>query len=189
MRSKLWLLVVLGGAQLAACAKPEQVAMCHPVSSWVSPVFACAAPPPPPKEEPPPPPPPKEEPPPPPPKAVMKEDKIEVSETIEFETDSDQLKDNSTSILDEVIGILKGHAELTKIQIEGNTDTQGTKAHNQKLSEQRADAVKKYLVDHGIDAKRLTTKGFGQDHPIADNGTEEGRHQNRRVDFKIVEKK
>jgi outer membrane protein OmpA-like peptidoglycan-associated protein len=190
MRSKSILTLVLGVALGAsACAKPAQVAMCHPVSSWVSPVFACAAPPPPPPPPAPPPEPVKEEPPPPPPpKAVMKDDKIEVAETIEFETDSDVIKDKSTDIVDEVAGILKEHTEVTKVQIEGYTDTVGSKAHNLKLSKARAESVKKYLIDHGIDAKRLTAKGFGQDNPVADNKTEDGRHQNRRVDFKIVAK-
>ena len=193
MRSKIILALLATIAGAGACAKPEQIKMCHPVSSWASPVFACDAPAPPPA----PPAPPKEpepapapEPPPaPPPKAVMKEDKIEVAETIEFETDSDVIKDKSTQIVDEVAGILKDHPEVTKVQIEGYTDTVGNKGHNLKLSKQRAEAVKKYLIDHGIEAKRLTAKGFGQDNPVGDNKTEEGRHQNRRVDFKIVEKK
>jgi outer membrane protein OmpA-like peptidoglycan-associated protein len=194
MRSKL-ASTILGFAVAAgasACAKPAEIAMCHPVSSWVSPVFECAAPAPPPA--PPPPPPAPEpvaapEPPPPPPKAVMKEDKIELAETIEFETDSDVIKDHSTDILDQITAILKEHTEVTKVELQGYTDSQGNKAHNQKLSKARAESTKKYLVDHGIDAKRMTTKGFGQDNPVGDNKTEEGRHQNRRVDFKIVEKK
>ena len=118
----------------------------------------------------------------------MKDDKIEVAETIEFETNSDKLKPDSEKILDEVIQILKDHEDVKKIRVEGYTDSTSTKAHNLKLSQQRADAVKVYLTAHGIDGGRLVTKGFGQENPVGDNKTEEGRHQNRRVEFKIVTK-
>ena len=179
--------VVASGA--GACAKPDQVALCHPVSSWSSPVFACAvAAPPAPAPVPPPPPEPvaAPAPPPPPPRAIVKEDKIELTETIEFETDSDKLLPNSEKILDEVIAILKEHVDIKKIRIEGYTDSTATKEHNLKLSQQRADAVKVYLTGHGIQEKRLVTKGFGETKPVGDNKTEDGKHQNRRVDFKIL---
>lgn len=186
---KLFLgLVVASGA--GACAKPDQVALCHPVSSWSSPVFACSvAAPPAPAPLPPPPPEPvaaPAPPPPPPPKAVMKDDKIELTETIEFETDSDKLLPSSEKILDEVVVIMKEHTDIKKIRVEGYTDSTATKEHNLKLSQQRADAVKAYLTGHGIEEKRLKTKGLGQTNPVGDNKTEEGRHQNRRVDFKIL---
>jgi outer membrane protein OmpA-like peptidoglycan-associated protein len=85
----------------------------------------------------------------------------------------------------------KGAAILAKypsinISIEGHTDNTGSAAGNQKLSEQRAAAVKAYLVKKGISADRMTTTGYGQTQPIADNKTAKGRAANRRVDFKIA---
>jgi hypothetical protein len=85
-----------------------------------------------------------------------------------------------------VAEVLKEHTEITKVLVEGHTDNRGGKGYNQALSERRAKSVMKWLVKHGIDAKRLEAKGFGQDRPIADNTTEEGRQKNRRVEFKIL---
>jgi OOP family OmpA-OmpF porin len=70
--------------------------------------------------------------------------------------------------------------------VQGHTDAVGTKAGNRKLSASRAAAVRRYLVDKGVKAARLTSKGFGPDTPIADNATDEGREMNRRVEFKIM---
>jgi len=68
-----------------------------------------------------------------------------------------------------------------KLEIQGHTDNVGAKDANLKLSRDRADSVKAYLVKGGVVASRLTTAGFGDAQPVADNGTEEGRAQNRRV--------
>jgi lipid-binding SYLF domain-containing protein len=70
-----------------------------------------------------------------------------------------------------------------KIQVEGFTDSTGDKAANLKLSEDRAEAVARWLADHGVDSSRLTTKGYGEDKPVASNETEAGRKKNRRVEL------
>ena len=71
--------------------------------------------------------------------------------------------------------------------IQGHTDSQGAAAYNQKLSESRAAAVVTYLTNQaGISSSRLSSKGFGEDYPIADNKTRDGRAQNRRVEIKLV---
>jgi len=70
-----------------------------------------------------------------------------------------------------------------RLQIEGHTDSTGTSAFNQKLSEQRAAAVRDYLVQQGLDANSITAAGLGEDSPIADNGTAAGRQKNRRVEI------
>jgi outer membrane protein OmpA-like peptidoglycan-associated protein len=70
--------------------------------------------------------------------------------------------------------------------IEGHTDNTGDKTKNLTLSQKRADAVKNYLVKKGIDASRLTAKGFGDTVPVADNKTADGRAKNRRVEFKVT---
>ncbi len=97
-----------------------------------------------------------------------------------FDTDSDKLQPESTPVLEEIRKALEEHPDL-KIAVEGHTDSQGEDAHNQQLSEQRARAVVAYLRAHGVAGERLTATGKGESAPMADNGTAEGRQQNRRV--------
>ena len=92
-------------------------------------------------------------------------------------------------MLDEVVQVLKAHPEIEHVRVGGHTDSTSTPDHNLKLSDDRAASVKQYLVDHGIAADRLSSKGYGQTRPIADNGTEEGRAQNRRVEIHIMRRK
>ena len=77
-------------------------------------------------------------------------------------------------------------ADSYKLSINGHTDNVGNAEKNQKLSEDRAAAVKAYLESKGVDASRLTSAGFGQDQPVADNKTKAGRAKNRRVEFAIT---
>jgi OOP family OmpA-OmpF porin len=69
--------------------------------------------------------------------------------------------------------------------VEDHTDSVGTAAYNQKLSHRRADAVRRYLVKHGIPANRITTEGFGESRPVASNDTADDRAQNRRVELRV----
>ncbi|MBS1528273.1 MAG: OmpA family protein, partial [Bacteroidetes bacterium] len=71
-----------------------------------------------------------------------------------------------------------------KVELDGYASSEGTAAHNMRLSRDRANSVKTYLVNSGVDSKRLKVKAFGETHPIADNSTEAGRILNRRVEFK-----
>jgi outer membrane protein OmpA-like peptidoglycan-associated protein len=103
---------------------------------------------------------------------------------IQFETAKDVIKKPSYIILNKVVDILKENPSYN-IEINGHTDNQGNVAKNLDLSQKRSDAVKKYLVDGGINASRLTTKGFGATMPVADNATAAGRAKNRRVEFKV----
>jgi OmpA-OmpF porin, OOP family len=191
MRSNA-LFAILLGASLAACATTEAKKTCYPVSSWQSPVFQCAvAAPPPPAPAPEPAPVAAPEPTPAPepkPTAELQDEKIAISETVQFETDSAVLLDRSKLLLDEVATVINEHPEIKRLVIEGHTDSAASHQHNMKLSEQRTDSVKKYLIEKGVDAKKLKTKAFGETKPIADNKTEEGRAQNRRVDFRVVER-
>jgi OOP family OmpA-OmpF porin len=171
---------------LAACATPNTGKVCSPQSSWAAPAYECVAaaqpappPPPPPKPEPPPPPPPKTE---------LKAEKIELKEKVEFDTDSDKILDQSKPLLDEVVQVMKDHPEIKKIEIQGHTDSRASHKHNMKLSHERAESVRKYLEDHGIDKSRLTSKGYGPDKPIADNKTDAGRAENRRVEVHILQR-
>jgi OOP family OmpA-OmpF porin len=79
---------------------------------------------------------------------------------------------------------MKDYPDLNVV-IEGHTDSVGTAAYNKKLSQRRAEAIKKYMVESGIDTNRLKAQGFGMDNPIASNKTEEGRQQNRRVEAAV----
>jgi OOP family OmpA-OmpF porin len=136
---------------------------------------------------PPPPPPPPPEPPPPPSKIEVRSDRIEIKEKIQFEVNKATILPQSFALLDELASTFKKHANIKKVSIEGHASSEGDAQKNVKLSDERAKSVMKYLVDKGVEATRLTAKGFGAKKPIADNATEEGKEKNRRVEFLIVE--
>jgi outer membrane protein OmpA-like peptidoglycan-associated protein len=101
---------------------------------------------------------------------------------ITFDFGSDHVRDESKATLDQVTASLKAHADW-RVTIEGHTDAVGADAANQQLSERRAAAVRTYLTTAGIEATRLTARGFGAKQPVAGNDTELGRSQNRRVEL------
>lgn len=105
-----------------------------------------------------------------------------VTHGITFDVDKATLKPESMGTLNQIKRILTQNPDL-HFEVDGHTDNTGTAAHNLTLSQQRAEAVKAQLVSMGIDAGRLTTKGFGDTKPIADNGSPDGRANNRRVEF------
>lgn len=99
-----------------------------------------------------------------------------------FDTGSANLKAGTREKLAKVAGILLSHPGL-KMQIEGHTDSVGSEDYNQRLSENRADSVRSYLVGQGIPSGAVGTAGFGESQPVASNATEAGRQQNRRVEL------
>ncbi|MBN1550107.1 OmpA family protein [bacterium] len=99
-----------------------------------------------------------------------------------FDLDKADLKLESIAPLQEMVKLLLTNPEL-KIEIQGHTDNQGDEAHNMRLSEARANSVKIFMTLFGIDAQRLTSKGYGQSMPISSNDTDEGRQLNRRVEL------
>ena len=177
MRSKFYAFALV---TLVACAKPKGAEVCHPVSSWHAPVYRCVA--------------------------VgaagmtgdtgtevaevtrLDADEILTREMVQFETDSAVLLPEGKAILDEVAAVLVEHAEIAKVRIDGNADSRATQEYNQKLSEERADSVRDYLVTKGIATERLVTRGFGENKPIGDNSTNVGRYKNRRVEFHVLER-
>lgn len=107
------------------------------------------------------------------------------TQSILFKFDSDEMIGNYHEVLEELAEFLKsGFRELI---VEGHTDSIGSIPYNQKLSERRAEAIKRYLVRHfGLDGRKIRTIGYGELRPIADNGNYQGRQLNRRVEFEIL---
>lgn len=99
-----------------------------------------------------------------------------------FETGKSAIQSESLSIVDQIFELMKSNATL-KISIEGHTDNVGDAASNKKLSNDRAKAVMDALIAKGVDKTRMSFVGWGQEKPVADNRTEEGRAQNRRVEI------
>jgi OOP family OmpA-OmpF porin len=101
---------------------------------------------------------------------------------INFDTGKSTVKPESKPIIEQIVQMLKANPDF-KISVEGHTDNVGNPESNKVLSDDRAKAVVTAIVAQGIDAKCLTAVGYGQDKPIADNKTEEGRAKNRRVEL------
>jgi outer membrane protein OmpA-like peptidoglycan-associated protein len=104
---------------------------------------------------------------------------------INFDNDQATLRPEAITILDEATATLKRYPGL-KVEVAGHTDSASNDAHNQDLSQRRAKAVMDYFLGKGVEAERLSAKGYGESQPIADNATAEGRHQNRRVELRVL---
>ncbi|MBK9224945.1 MAG: OmpA family protein [Flavobacterium sp.] len=107
------------------------------------------------------------------------------AKTILFNSGKATFKQETFAVLQSITAILKQYPS-SKFSIEGHTDSDGKDAANQKLSEDRAGAVKNYLIENGIDASRLSSAGFGESKPIDSNKTAKGKANNRRVEVKLV---
>ncbi len=112
---------------------------------------------------------------------------IRILQRIEFEFDRAVLRPSAIPILEEVRDVLRVNPQIRRIRIEGHTDSQGADDYNMELSQRRAETVRSWLIEHGIDASRLEAQGFGESRAIASNRTREGRQTNRRVEFHIVD--
>jgi OOP family OmpA-OmpF porin len=170
-------------------------------SFGVRPAVAAAAPPPPPPPSPPPPPVVAAAPPPPPavvapppchaPAGFQVDANCHIIEqtvivrAVDFEFNSAQLTVPAQQTLDQVASALTAQPELT-VEIQGYTDSTGAAEYNLRLSQRRADSVKGYLTNKGVNASTLTARGYGKENPVASNGAAEGRAQNRRVAFEVT---
>ncbi|PJJ96260.1 cell envelope biogenesis protein OmpA [Lysobacteraceae bacterium NML03-0222] len=112
-------------------------------------------------------------------------DNVLSNRIVEFESGSAQLSARGAQVLDEMANAVKQIGDA-KIEIIGHTDSVGDRASNLRLSQDRADAVKKYMIEKNIPANNMTTVGRGSDEPVASNDSAEGRARNRRIEFKVL---
>lgn len=112
---------------------------------------------------------------------------LKPGQKILFATGSDEILPESFEILDELALIMEQNPKL-RIRVEGHSDSDGDDKNNQKLSEKRAASVRAYVTGKKIAENRLESVGCGEKTPVADNGTDEGKQQNRRVEFVILNK-
>ena len=120
------------------------------------------------------------------PAARIEAGQIKIIQQVKFKTNSATIVESDT-ILNAVLAIMKEHPEIKKLRIEGHSDNTGAAAYNKQLSQKRAASVVKWMSDHGVEKKRLVAKGWGIEKPIDTNNTDEGRANNRRVEFHIEE--
>jgi outer membrane protein OmpA-like peptidoglycan-associated protein len=117
---------------------------------------------------------------------VIKKNQIALRRQVSFATGSEEILPNSESLLLEVADALLRNPNLELVEIQGHTDNSGERELNMRLSQQRAEAVQRWLVQHGVESARLIAKGYGPTRPIAPNITLQNRARNRRVQFRIL---
>lgn len=160
----MFLTLPLGGLLLTGCTsmdKNQPPPPAPPPAEYVAP-----APPPPPEPAP----------------APAPKPEVIVIEGVNFDFDKSTLKPMATDILDHAVSVIQQHPDM-RFSISGHTDSVGSDAYNEALSMRRANAVRDYLVQHGVASHRLDVSGYGERNPVADNGTSEGRARNRRVEI------
>ncbi len=120
-------------------------------------------------------------------RVVIQEGRLEILDKVFFRTNRDVIQRRSFALLDNVATILNNHPEIEHIRVEGHTDARGDHDYNVALSQRRAEAVVRYLVEHGVTESRLEAVGYGPDRPrVQDATTDEQHSENRRVEFNIV---
>lgn len=120
------------------------------------------------------------------PQFERRESQVYTLKNVYFDTDKATLRESSYPALNNLLAAMEANEEM-KIQISGHTDSRGDADYNRKLSQRRAESVKQYLVNKGIDPGRVKAKGYGESKPIATNETAEGRQKNRRTEVKILQ--
>jgi outer membrane protein OmpA-like peptidoglycan-associated protein len=121
-------------------------------------------------------------------KADLVGDKIDIKDSVYFDTGKATIQARSNALLDEVTQIMTDHPELTKLRVEGHTDSRGSASSNKTLSQKRADAVLAYLTGKGVETTRLSAVGYGEEKPIDKREVAEAWEKNRRVDFFVEER-
>lgn len=121
----------------------------------------------------------------PPPPPVAPKEEVITTNRIHFAFNKSVIRAESYPVINEILDSIKGRPEIDSVRVEGHTDSVGSDAYNMRLSDQRANSVRNYMVDHGYPAEKVTAVGMGEGSPIADNATKAGRAQNRRVEFHL----
>jgi outer membrane protein OmpA-like peptidoglycan-associated protein len=122
-------------------------------------------------------------------KVAMREDRIDILEKVQFTPGSAKIRPRSFAMLNQIVSVLKTHPDVVSVQVEGHTDSTGSARTNTVLSQARAASVTAYLISHGVDRSRLGARGFGPSRPLATNATRTGREANRRVEFRVLERR
>ncbi|MDP9002699.1 MAG: OmpA family protein [Myxococcota bacterium] len=119
------------------------------------------------------------------PRVFIKNSQIQILEQPKFDYNKAIIKPESDSLLTEVAKVMNDHSEVKYVRVEGHTDNVGSSEYNKKLSQQRAQAVVRWLTDHGVQKSRLSAEGMGKEHPMVPNDSDANRAINRRVEFHI----
>lgn len=119
------------------------------------------------------------------PRVIYEDGEFKILDAVQFEHGSAKVTQESHSLLDQVALMIKAHPQLGKVRIEGHTDDTGPEDVNQRLSEQRANSVRQYLINKGVSPKRLSAKGYGESKPLDDSTSDAARAKNRRVQFVV----
>lgn len=119
------------------------------------------------------------------PRVIYEDGEFMILDAVRFEHGSAKVNEESHSLLDQVALMIKAHPQVGKVRIEGHTDDTGPEDVNQRLSEQRANSVRQYLINKGVSPKRLSAKGYGESKPLEEGTSESARTKNRRVQFVV----
>jgi outer membrane protein OmpA-like peptidoglycan-associated protein len=121
------------------------------------------------------------------PNVVVAGKEIKLKKQVHFQHDSAEILPDSQGIVEELAELMNKRPDIKNVEVQGHTDDTGAAAYNLRLSQSRAQAVVDAIASHGVDASRMTAKGYGQEKPIAPNTTEQNRAKNRRVQVMITE--
>lgn len=119
---------------------------------------------------------------------VVQGEQLVLTQQVRFALGSDEILAESDGILGQLAQVIQGQVEIARIAVDGHTDNVGAEARNLALSRKRALSVVRWLVEHGVDERRLEARGFGPRQPVAPNDTEQGRTLNRRVEFHVLKR-
>lgn len=120
-------------------------------------------------------------------KLRVEKKRIVILDKVQFEFNKAKIKPESFDLLNEVAEVILRNPQAGRVEVQGHTDNRGRPAYNLELSQRRADAVRDYLIERGVSAERLISRGFGMTAPIATNDTDAGRALNRRVEFVLID--
>jgi outer membrane protein OmpA-like peptidoglycan-associated protein len=119
---------------------------------------------------------------------VITDKEVKLLKQVNFAHDSAEILDDSKALLSEIAGIMKENMAIRRVEVQGHTDNTGSGRYNLMLSQQRAEAVVEGLIRLGVDAARMTARGYGAERPLAPNVSDANRAKNRRVQIVILER-